>query len=463
MIPPRNFASQTIWTGDCLDVMRGMNSATVDLIYLDPPFNSNADYAAPIGSAAAGAAFKDTWTLSDLDVEWINLIETKHPKMWRVLMAAMTPSDKSYLAYMAARLMEMPRLLKPTGSIYLHCDSTASHSLKLLMDSIFGHQNFRSEVIWKRAHSHNSARRYGPIHDVILFYTASDMYRWTKVRQPYDPDYIERYFKFDDGDGRGRYWTGDITGSGTRDGETGKPWRGFDPTAKGRHWMVPPDELDKLDADNRVYWPPTKGAWPKNKRYLSEAKGVPLQDIITDIRGLSTMGAAKGERVGYPTQKPLALLERFIAASSNPGDVVLDPFCGCATACIAAQRLDREWVGIDISPKAADLVKLRMRDQLGLFYTGEHRTDLPQRTDLGTLPPYNCAENRKALYGEQGGHCNGCAVHFLPQNLTVDHIIARAKGGTDHLSNLQLLCGHCNSVKGDRGMEYLRVKLELAA
>ncbi len=144
----RNFASGTIWTGDCLDIMRGMNSETVDLIYLDPPFNSNANYAAPVGSQAAGAAFKDTWTLSDVDAEWINLIERRHPAVHRVLLAAMTNSDKSYLSYMAARLLEMPRLLKPTGSIYLHCDPTMSHYLKLLMDAVFGRKNFRNEIIW---------------------------------------------------------------------------------------------------------------------------------------------------------------------------------------------------------------------------------------------------------------------------------------------------------------------------
>ncbi|MDE2987084.1 MAG: site-specific DNA-methyltransferase [Chloroflexota bacterium] len=165
-----NWSNRTVWTGDNLPVMRGMNSETVDLIYLDPPFNSKANYAAPIGSKAAGAEFKDTWSLSDVDAEWINLIEAKHPALYRVLMAAMTDSDKSYLAYMAARLLEMRRVLKPSGSIYLHCDPTMSHYLKLLMDAIFGRVAFGSEVIWKRQSSHNRAKRWGPIHDCILYY-----------------------------------------------------------------------------------------------------------------------------------------------------------------------------------------------------------------------------------------------------------------------------------------------------
>ena len=178
--------------------------------------------------------------------------------------------------------------------------------------------------------------------------------------------------------------------------------------------------------------------------------------MVLDIPPLSH---AARERVGYPTQKPLALLERIIEASSNADDVVLDPFCGCATACIAAQAKNREWVGIDISPKAAELVRKRMTDELGMFYQGAHRTDVPQRTDIGKLPKYNSAQNRKRLYGEQGGNCAGCSTHFEPRHFDVDHIIASAKGGTDHIENLQLLCGSCSSIKGDRGMEYLKAKL----
>lgn len=179
-----------------------------------------------------------------------------------------------------------------------------------------------------------------------------------------------------------------------------------------------------------------------------------------DIRGI---GAHANERLGYPTQKPLALARRTIEASSEPGSMVLDPFCGCATACIAAQQLGRQWVGIDIAPKAADLVKSRMNEEPGLFYDGAHRTDIPRRTDMGDLIRYNDPRNKKHLYGEQGGSCAGCGEHFRPQNLEVDHIVAQAQGGTDHLDNLQLLCGRCNRVKGDRGMDYLRTKLQLAA
>ena len=177
--------------------------------------------------------------------------------------------------------------------------------------------------------------------------------------------------------------------------------------------------------------------------------------------GLAVTARQKKQYVGYPTQKPLALLQRIIRAASNEGEMILDPFCGCATACIAAEIEHRHWVGIDISSKAAELIRKRMKDELGLFFEGAHRTDIPKRTDIGKLPPYNCAENKKKLFGGQEGKCAGCDHPFPYRNFEVDHIIARNKGGTDHLENLQLLCGSCNRIKGDRGMEYLRTKLQL--
>ncbi len=378
-----NWADKTVWTGDNLPIMRGMNSESVDLIYLDPPFNSKQDYAAPIGSVAAGAAFKDTWTLNDLDTEWINLIEGKHPDLWRVVMAAMTDSDKSYLVYMAVRLLEMRRLLKSTGSIYLHCDPTMSHYLKLVMDAVFGRGNFRNEVAWCYSSGGAGSRRYPAKHDVLLVYGGGGISVHNVLRIPY-----------------------------ATPGVKGRP--GFHPDGK----MVP--------------------------------------DWWSDIGIISTTGR---ERTGYPTQKPLALLDRIIRASSPPGGTVFDPFCGCATTLVAADDLARQWAGIDISPKAAELVVRRIEERQGLFRDITHRQDIPQRTDLGKLPPP--ASHRQTLYGIQSGDCAGCSTHFQVRNLEVDHIIARAKGGTDHPDNLQLLCGSCNRIKGDRGMEYLRSKLRL--
>ncbi len=446
-----NWANQTIWTGDNLPIMRGMNSESVDLIYLDPPFNSNTNYAAPIGSKAAGAEFKDTWTLTDINVEWVNLIESKHPALHRVLLAAMTSSDKSYLIYMAARLLEIRRILKPKGSIYLHCDPTMSHYLKLLMDAVFGKRKFRNEIIWKRNSSHNDSKAFGRVVDSLLFY--GPPIRTDSVRVPLSTDYTEKFYRHRDH--RGLYRHDNIIRSasmGERPNLTYE-YKGFTPPFG---WRMTKDKITALDAENRIAW--SASGRPYLKRYLSENKGQVPSAIWTDISPIS--GHAK-ERVGYPTQKPVALLARIIQASSNTGDMVLDPFCGCATASITAQGLHRQWVGIDISPKAADLVQQRMHDELGLFSKVIHRTDTPKRTDLGTLPRYNSDANRKEIYGDQEGHCNGCRIHFELRNLEVGHIISKGKGGTDHIGNLQLLCGNCNRIKGDRGMEYLKAKLQI--
>ncbi len=363
----------TLYYGDNLDVLRRyIPDESVDLVYLDPPFKSDQNYNVLFQeqngsqSSAQIMAFEDTWHWDQAAaLAYQELVERggRVSLAMQGFRAFLGDTDMlAYLAMMAPRLVELRRVLKPTGTIYLHCDPTASHYLKMLMDAIFGFDLFQNEIIWKRSHAHSSAKRYGPIHDVILFYSKSEQMVWTDVRLPYTDEYVERFFKFNDGDGRGSYWTGDMTGNGVRHGETGLPWKGFDPTPKGRHWMYPPDDLDKLDADGRVHWPKSGTAWPKIKRYISEAKGVPLQDIIDDVYALQTMGGPKRERLGYPTQKPEALLERFLSASSNEGATILDPSCGCGTTIAAAQRLKRHWIGIDVTHLAITLVKKRLWD-----------------------------------------------------------------------------------------------------
>ena len=446
-----NFADKTIWTGDNLDILRGMNSESVDLIYLDPPFNSNRNYSAPVGSAAAGAAFKDTWTLSDLDVAWMGLIADEEPAIYKTLEAAGLTHGKgmqSYLCMMAVRLLEMRRVLKDTGSVYLHCDPTASHYLKLVMDAMFGASNFLSEITWKRTTAHNDSTRFGRNTDTLLYYSKSQNRTWNIQYEPYDEAYKARFSRKDPD---GRAWADyDITAKGLSGG-------GYEYEYKGAYslWRVPMETMERLDAEGRLHFTRTGGI--RRKRYLDEMKGRPVQALWDDINAINSQA---DERVDYPTQKPLALLERIIKASSNEGDMVLDPFCGCATACVAAENLGRKWVGIDLSPKAIELVNVRLKGAMGgLFHDRlvTARTDIPRRTDIDAPKPYR--QNRHVLFGQQEGRCNGCRTEFPFRAFSVDHIIPRSRGGMDHIENLQLLCGHCNSVKGDRPMEYLMARL----
>ena len=413
-----NIKPKTIFTGDNLPIMRGINSESVDLIYLDPPFNSNTNYAAPIGSKAAGAEFKDTWTLNDVNIAWLDLIETKYPALNRVIHAAMTNSDKSYLIYIAARLLEMKRILKNTGSIYLHCDPTMSHYLKLVMDTVFGKGNYRNEVIWY--YNNRLARKstnFSRLHDTVLCYGKT---KDTKHNLVYDDN-----------------WTPSKTQQRRLD-------RGYE-IRKGDLIIYDEDKFSKSGLGENDF----------KQVYRSNASQPPIGDVWS----MPILNPMAKERTGYPTQKPLVLLDRIIKASSNEGDIVLDPFCGCATTLVAADRLKRDWIGIDISAKASELVVERIKADQGLFQEIIARTDIPKRTDLGNIPRYNAPENRTRLYGEQEGYCNGCSEHFQMRNLEVDHIIAGTNGGTDHIENLQLLCSHCNRIKGDRGQEYLLSKL----
>ncbi len=383
--------TSTIFTGDNLPIMRGMDSESVDLIYLDPPFNSNRHYAAPIGSKAAGAAFKDVWTYEDTDDAWWGELADAHPVLYKVIDgagAAGGKADKAYCIYMAVRLLEIHRVLKSTGSVYLHCDPTMSHSLKLVLDAIFGHDNFKNEIVWFYKSGGASKKHFARKHDTILFYakTVATCFNVQKEKS-YNREL--------------------------------KPYRFKD--------------VDEYQ--DEVGW-----------HTLVNMK---------DVWQIDMVGRTSKERTGYPTQKPLKLLQRIIKSSSNEGDVILDPFCGCATACMAAESLQRKWIGIDISPKAFELINVRLKNELGgIFSSVIHRTDIPQR-----IGGQRSKDIKHILFGQQEGLCNGCKSVFEFRNFELDHIIAHDVGGTDDDSNLQLLCGWCNRKKGNRPMENLIAEL----
>ena len=305
----------------------------------------------------------NTWEFDEPFKEFI--------RAWVNILQQGSSDDKkllNYLMYMTQRLVRIKKIMKPSASIFLHCDPTASHYLKVIMDGIFGRQNFQNEVIWKRTSSHNNAKRFGPVHDVLLFYSRSKSFSWNRILQPHDEQYVEENYRYPDEQGR-VYRTSDLTAPETRNGESGAPWRGYDPTIAGRHWAVLPgrsfpswfmqpdgfanmtvqERLDVLDSQGMIYWPP-RGKVPQYKRYLETLDGMPLQDVITDIR-------RQRQSNEYPTKKPELLLNRVIRAASYEGDIVFDPFCGCGTSIIAGHKLKRRWIGVDISGHAIDEIE----------------------------------------------------------------------------------------------------------
>ncbi len=391
-----------IYFGDNLEILREFPSQSVELVYLDPPFNSGRNYNTFLRqSQAQKKAFTDIWKWDDAAREARAFVKAQTSGTYQrldkclygydqVLQKATTGnkgSTRAYLAFMGPRLAELHRILKETGSIYLHCDATASHYLKGIMDAIWDEKNqtknehFRNEIIWKRTGAHSDGNQYGRIHDTILFYSKSGQTIWNPVYRAHDSEYIKKNYNYEDE--RGYYQVVSLNAAGvTQEGESGQPWRGVNPSDVGRHWSTPQrkawpedveppenyeslsvhDKLDTLDAKGLIYWPP-KGKTPRFKRYLSTSKGVLVQDIITDINPIA--GNAK-ENMNYDTQKPRALLERIISASSNEGNIVLDPFCGGGTTLDAAETLNRRWIGIDLTILALDPVQKRLRDRHGL-------------------------------------------------------------------------------------------------
>ena len=422
-----NFANRTLYHGDNLAFLRGMNSESVHLIATDPPFNKGKDFHATPDSLAKGARFQDRWSWAD-DVEqaWVDQIEDDWPNVMRVINGARQSYGDdmgAFLCFMGVRLLEMRRVLNSNGSIYLHCDPTASHYLKQMLDAVFGNKNFRNEIVWCYSHGGKSGRYFGWKHDNILWYSKSNKYI-------FNGDSVRIEMK------SGR----DSFGGRLETDPDGRQYRLVYGTKNAK-------------GETRYY-----------KYYLDEGK-IP-EDHWSDINSLQS---GVSERTGYPTQKPVALYERIILASSNPGDFVLDPFCGCATTPIAAERLGRQWVGMDIWDGALGIVKQRMEDNRQLLAdipTIHYETTPPVRTDGGMEaapfiqvteryaepdgPRMSRAEMYAYLLAQHGPKCQGCDRMFDdPRYLELDHNTPRSDGGLNHITNRVLLCGPCNRAKSN--------------
>ena len=452
-----------LYYGDCLTILQDFPLASVDLIYLDPPFNSNRQYNSIYKDETGRPlpdqieAFCDMW---ELDAERERAIRTMPVLMrksgiddsvaefWRLWMRALRdtqPRLLAYLSYMAERLLIMHRILKPAGSLYLHCDPTASHYIKALLDAIFGHQNFKNEIVWKRTSGHSDAKALGRAHDTLLVYAKDrHFFVWNKQYQAYDPEYLRSHYRLKDDHGR-IFRTDNLTATGLSGGGYEYEWNGVT-----RVWRSPIETMERLEKEGRIRY--TRNGVAEFIRYLDEMPGVPLQDVWTDIPPINSQAK---ERLGYATQKPLKLLERIIQASSNPGDVVLDPFCGCATTLEAAHKLGRKWIGIDIAIHAIKRVaRVRLSERCGLVegqgYTVEGvPRDLEGARDLWGRDKYHF--QKWAVEQVDGfvttkqtadGGIDGRIYFTMPNASDLESMVIEVKGGrTVSIRDLRALGG----------------------
>ncbi len=476
-----NFKNRTLYHGDNLDFLRGMNSETVHLIATDPPFNKNRDFHATPDSLAQGASFSDRWSWErDVHEEWTDSIIDDWPAVWEVIIAARAAYGDdmgAFLCWLGVRLMEMHRVLRPDGSIYLHCDPTAGHYIKGMLDAIFGWKNFRNEIVWRRIkagkQSQHKSIRFGANTDSIFFYVKSSKAEFTPYRDLTEDEVLAK-FPLTDEAGQ-RYY--DDSSHIFRPAALGdRPnlcyeWRGFkNPNPSG--WTMTKERLEEeYQKGNFVILPTGK---LQRRKYHRDHRGIKLPNLWDDISNIG-----RRERTGYPTQKPLALYERIIQASSNEGDIVLDPFCGCATTTIAAERLGRQWVGMDIWNEAHPVTLKRLAEEGMVTAASEHNQMFPHLVHYETAPPVRTDDNEMAAptlklkiqrpvepwqklthkqmvrvlaFAQQsngGVICAGCGRVLEVEFMQLDHITPKVDRGENHILNRILLCGPCNRRKRD--------------
>ena len=540
-----NGVDRGVYIADNLELLRSLNDECIDLVCIDPPFAKNdtfrADRLRPelspeelenerrllhswgAGSAAQAAAaglawpygrlqggYRDIWSWEDdIHEEWLKSLEDDYDaigKLIEITRYATRERIAAYLCYMAIRLLEIHRVLKPHGSLYLHCDKPVDAYLFQLLNIIFGdgedgNPGYRSNIVWKRTSAHNDAKGYGRICDTILYYVKGNDYTWNRVFMPYDRQHIDTFYRNDDGDGRGRYTLADMASPNPRPNMM-YPWRGHASPRMG--WRYSRERMAELDREGRIWYPESTEQRPRLKRYLSEMPGRPVQQLWDDIPPLHSQAR---ERTGYPTQKPVALAERIIAVSSNPGDIVLDCFAGCAYAAVAAERLERRWIACDFNPRAwtvfkrqfakPHLVVLDCNDQTAgqqvlngnPVVTVHGPGDLPVRTSpprspepqtfvvpertfkvpASIIPEAEMLEQLLELSGYMAWCCgyanrmpDGTVIRTT-RNFHLDHLAPKSREGTSNeIQNRAPMCPYHNLSKGSRQIALSQYRQEIA-
>lgn len=525
-----------LFIADNLNLLRALDNESIDLICIDPPFAKNQTFTGSLRPPLSDAErqqevetlagwgirsqrdaenagiewpdadntgrFSDIWRWEDdVHEDWVTRIENDFPALAKVIDTTRTAHSEgmaAYLTFMAIRIIEMHRVLKPAGSLYLHCDPTASHYLHALMDSVFGKENFRSEITWKRTSSHNDARRnYGAVGDIILFYSKSNKFTFNRLYLPYSEEYIRNFYRYVDENNR-RYRTSDLRSPHPRPNLT-YDYKGYKPHPNG--WSVSLERMKELDAEGRLHFPKKKSGRIQRKRFLDEMPGVPASNIWDDIRPI---GAQAKERTGYPTQKPVTLAERIIKASSNPGDVVLDCFAGCAYVPVAAERNGRQWIACDISPRALTVLR-RQFAKFNYAVDGTQQTEtpllnpeaniitrgpgeLPSRSDEDPVESQDIKELPERKFKvpasiipeaemlekllELSGHMAWCCgyANRMPdgtiikttRNFHLDHIDPKSKDGSNDIQNRAPLCPYHNTRKNNRRVHLADYRTEIA-
>jgi DNA modification methylase len=488
-----------LYYGDNLELLRNpkfVRDESIDLCYIDPPFNSERRYNQIYNNEgyediAQAQAFVDIHTWDEHAIKCYDEIRTNDGNRYTEQTIELIKGFENvlgkgpllaYVVCMTARIVEIQRVLKPTGSFYLHCDPTSSHYLKLATDSVFlplgG--DFLNEIVWKRTSSHGGAKRWGDVHDTILFYSKSNNYIWNRLLQPYDPAYVSK--KYRQSDERGPFMDDNLTGAGVTQGDSGKAWKGINPTSIGRHWAVPQkpvlalvgedraskmslaEKLDLLDENSFILWPKTKkkdgAGLPRFKRYLGE--GLSIQDVVTDIFPVNSQAK---ERIGYPTQKPIALLERIIKASTNEGDVILDAYCGCGTTIAAAQRFNRHWVGMDITAQAMSTIYIRLEDEfpeLDLHNIAEggaprdmkaasllaHKRDDRLRKEFEKWAILTYCNHKAVIHEKKGGDKGIDGItYIIASDNQIDKMVLQVKSGAVTRGDISKLQGDMGEAK----------------